>query len=154
MSILDFLGNEKYFRAIYIISGLWQGIGWWSIIYVGTLSSVDKSLHEAAAIDGASRFQRIIHINLPALKPIVIITFIMAVGSLMSVGFEKVYLMQNASNREVSEIIATYAYRVSFETTKDFGFGSAVGLFNSVINMFLLIVANFLSKKINQESLF
>ena len=151
---VDFLGNEKYFRAIYVISGLWQGIGWWSIIYVGALSNVDKSLHEAASIDGASRFQRIIHINLPYLKPLIVITFIMAVGSLMSVGFEKVYLMQNASNREVSEIIATYAYTVAFKNTKDFGFGSAIGLFNSVINSFLLIIANFISKKVNNESLF
>lgn len=151
---VDFLGNEKYFRAIYVISGLWQGIGWWSIIYVGALSNVDKSLHEAASIDGASRFQRIVHINLPYLKPLIVITFIMAVGSLMSVGFEKVYLMQNASNREVSEIIATYAYTVAFKNTKDFGFGSAIGLFNSVINSFLLIIANFVSKKVNNESLF
>lgn len=151
---VDFLGNEKYFRAIYVISGLWQGIGWWSIIYVGALSNVDKSLHEAASIDGASRFQRIIHINLPYLKPLIVITFIMAVGSLMSIGFEKVYLMQNASNREVSEIIATYAYTVAFKNTKDFGFGSAIGLFNSVINSFLLIIANFISKKVNNESLF
>ena len=151
---IDFLGNEKYFRAIYVISGLWQGIGWWSIIYVGALSNVDKSLHEAASIDGASRFQRIIHINLPYLKPLIVITFIMAVGSLMSVGFEKVYLMQNASNREVSEIIATYAYTVAFKNTKDFGFGSAIGLFNSVINSLLLVIANFVSKKVNNESLF
>lgn len=154
LSGIDFLGDSKYFRGIYVFSGLWQGIGWWSIIYVGALSNVDKSLHEAAAIDGASRLQRIRYINLPHLKPLITITFIMAIGSLMSVGFEKVYLMQTASNREVSEIIATYSYLVSFETTKDFGFGTAVGLFNSVVNTILLIIANFVSKKINNESLF
>ena len=151
---IDFLGDPKYFRWIYILTGLWQGIGWWSIIYVGALSNVDLSLHEAATIDGASRLQRIIHINLPAIKPTFIIMLIMAFGSLMSVGFEKVYLMQNSANLEVSEVISTYSYKVSFLTVKDFSFGTAVGLFNTVVNLILLVSANFISNKVNNEGLF
>ena len=151
---VDFLGDPKYFRWIYIFTGLWQGIGWWSIIYVGALSNVDISLHEAATMDGASRLQRIIHINLPAIKPTFIIMLIMSFGSLMSVGFEKVYLMQNPANLEVSEIIATYSYKVSFLTVKDYSFGTAVGLFNTVVNLVLLITANYVSNKVNNEGLF
>ena len=151
---IDFLGDPKYFRAIYILTGLWQGIGWWSIIYVGALSNVDISLHEAATIDGASRLQRIININLPAIKPTFIIMLIMSFGSLMSVGFEKVYLMQNPANLEISEVIATYSYKVSFLTVKDFSFGTAVGLFNTVVNLVLLVVANTISNKVSNEGLF
>lgn len=151
---VDFLGDPKYFRWIYIFTGLWQGIGWWSIIYVGALSNVDISLHEAATMDGASRLQRIININLPAIKPTFIIMLIMSFGSLMSVGFEKVYLMQNPANLEVSEIIATYSYKVSFLTVKDFSFGTAVGLFNTVVNLILLLTANYVSNKVNGEGLF
>ena len=151
---IDFLGDPKYFRAIYILTGLWQGIGWWSIIYVGALSNVDMSLHEAATIDGASRLQRIININLPAIKPTFIIMLIMSFGSLMSVGFEKVYLMQNPANLEISEVIATYSYKVSFLTVKDFSFGTAVGLFNTVVNLVLLVVANTISNKVSNEGLF
>lgn len=151
---VDFLGDPKYFRWIYIFTGLWQGIGWWSIIYVGALSNVDISLHEAATMDGASRLQRIININLPAIKPTFIIMLIMSFGSLMSVGFEKVYLMQNPANLEVSEIIATYSYKVSFLTVKDFSFGTAVGLFNTVVNLILLVTANYVSNKVNGEGLF
>lgn len=143
------------FNFIYVISGLWQGCGWWAIIYVAALSSVDPSLHEAAIIDGANRFQRIWHINLPAILPTAIILFIMAMGGIMNVGFEKAYLMQNPSNLVESEIIATYAYKVSIAATgyKNYGFGSAVGIFNSVINIVLLLLANFGSKLLGKESL-
>jgi putative aldouronate transport system permease protein len=150
---INFVGDSKYFRFVYILSGLWQGLGWWAIIYIGALSNVDKSLHEAAVLDGANRLQRIWHINLPAIKPIILVLLIMSFGSLMSVGFEKAFLMQNPGNREVSEVIATYSYMVTFKTVRDFGFGSAVGLFNSVINFILLIVANTISKKVTKESL-
>jgi putative aldouronate transport system permease protein len=151
---IDFLGNPALFSTIYVLSGLWQGVGWWAVVYVGALSNVPSSLHEAAAIDGANRWQRILHIDLPSILPLFTTLLILSMGSLMSVGFEKAYLMQNASNREVSEIIATYTYLVSFVTAKDFSFGTAVGLFNSFINVILLIIANTLSKKINQQSLF
>lgn len=151
---VDFIGDPKYFRWIYILTGLWQGIGWWSIIYVGALSNVDSSLHEAATIDGASRLQRIWHINLPTIKPTFIVLLIMSFGSIMSVGFEKAYLMQNAANLEVSEVIATYSYKVSFLTVKDLSFGTAIGLFNTIINFILLIIANSVSKIVTKESLF
>ncbi len=143
------------FNFIYIFSGLWQGCGWWAIIYVATLSTVDPSLHEAATIDGAGRFKRIWHINLPAILPTAIILFIMAMGGIMNVGFEKAFLMQNASNLTESEIIATYAYKVSIAAVgfKNYGFGSAVGLFNSAINIVLLLLANFGAKLLGKESL-
>ena len=143
------------FNFIYIFSGLWQGCGWWAIIYVATLSTVDPSLHEAATIDGAGRFKRIWHINLPAMLPPAITLFIMAMGGIMNVGFEKAYLMQTSSNLTESEIIATYAYKVSIAATgyKNYGFGSAVGLFNSAINIVLLLLANFVAKLLGKESL-
>jgi len=149
----DWLGNENYFRSIYIFSGIWQSMGWWSIIYLGTLVNVDPALHEAAVIDGATRLQRIRYINLPALIPVATVLFILAMGQMMNVGFEKIYLMQNPSNLEVSEVISTYTYRVSFLTSRDFSFGTAVGLLNSVINLLLLISANFISNKVNNQGL-
>lgn len=147
--------EPQYFKPIYILSGLWQGLGWWSIIYVATLSTVDPALHEAATIDGATRFQRMWHINIPALIPTAIVLFILAMGNIMSVGFEKAFLMQNAGNLESSEIIATYAYKVSIgaQGYKNYGFGAAVGLFNSLINIVLLVGANVVSKMIGKESL-
>ncbi len=147
--------ENKYFVPIYVISGLWQGLGWWSIIYVATLSSVDVELYEAAKIDGASRIRRIISINLPALKPTIITLFILAIGGTMNVGFEKVYLMQTAGNLEGSEVLASFAYKVSLgmNANKNYSFGVAVDLFNSVINIILLLTFNHISKVINKESL-
>lgn len=150
---INFIGDDSWFRTIYVFSGLWQGIGWWSIIYLGTLSNVDPALHEAAVMEGASRIDRIRHINIPTILPVAIILFIMAIGSMMSVGFEKIFLMQNPSNMEVSEVISTYTYRISFLTTRDFSFGTAVGVFNSLVNIILLLIANVISKKVSQESL-
>lgn len=150
----SFMTDPAWFKTIYVFSGLWQGLGWWSIIYVGTLSNVDPALHEAATIDGATRFKRMIHINLPAIIPTATIMLIMSIGAMMSVGFEKVYLMQTAGTISASEIIATYAYKVSFvSSARDFSFGTAVGLFNSVINLVLLFGSNFISKKLGKESL-
>lgn len=151
---ITFMGENTWFKTVYVLSGLWQGAGWWAIIYIATLSGVDPSLHEAASIDGAGRLQRIWHINIPALVPTIVTLFIMSVGSIMSVGFEKVYLMQNQMNIQSSDIIATYAYRVGLgSATKDFGFATAVGLFNTVVNLVLLISANYVSKKTTEESL-
>ncbi len=149
-----FMGEGGWFKTIYVLSGLWQGAGWWAIIYVATLSGVDESLHEAATIDGAGRLKRIIHINIPALIPTIVVILIMNVGNIMNVGFEKVYLMQNQMNIQASDIISTYTYRVGLgSSVKDFGFATAVGLFNSVVNLVLLFVANITSKKAGQESL-
>lgn len=153
-SVIPFMESPAWFLPVYLISGLWQGVGWWSIIYVGTLASVDPSLHEAATIDGASRMQRIRHINLPALYPIITIMFIMSIGSLLSVGFEKTYLLQTPLNLPSSNIIATYVYEVSLKNTfKDYSFGTAIGLFNTAVNLVLIIISNFIAKKSGGESL-
>ncbi len=149
-----FMSNADLFPTLYVFSGLWQGMGWSSIIYVGALSSVDQNLHEAATIDGASRMKRIIHINLPAIRPVVLVSLLLSIGGLMSVGFEKAWLMQTAGNITSSEIISTYVYKVTIAAQiPQYSFGTAVDLFNSVINITLLILANVLAKKLGQESL-
>lgn len=148
-----FMSSETAFPTIYVISGLWQTLGWSSIIYVGTLSSVDRSLHEAAELDGAGRLKRIWHINLPAIVPIMMINLLLSIGGLLGIGFEKVYLMQTAGNLGSSEIISTYVYRVTLAASlPQYSFGTAVGLFNSIISIILLSTANFIAKKCNQES--
>ena len=146
--------SKGAFAAIYVISGLWQGLGWWSIVYFGALSNVDKELHEAAVLDGAGRFRRIWHINLPTILPMVIIMFIMSIGNMLNVGFEKVYLMQTNGNLSASEIISTYVYRVSMlATVPQYSYATAIGLFNSFINIILLVIANVISKRVSQTSL-
>lgn len=153
---VNVMSNPDLFSTIYTFSGLWQGWGWWTIIYVGTLSNVDRTLHEAAAIDGAGRLRRIFTVNLPAILPTATIQFILAMGSMMSIGFEKVYMFQNLIGDLTlgsTEIISTFVYRVAFVQSRNFGFATAVGLFNSVINIILLVSTNFLSKKITKESL-
>ena len=150
----QYMYDTSAYYAIYIISGLWQGLGWWSIIYVGTLSNVDSELHEAAMLDGAGRLKRIWHINLPSILPVATIMFIMSIGNLMSIGFEKSWLLMNEQNKPAAKIIATYVYEISLKSTlKQFSLGTAVGLFNSVINIALLIFANFISKKFTETSL-
>ncbi|PGY15950.1 ABC transporter permease [Bacillus sp. AFS031507] len=146
---LMFMSNPDYFRSIYIISGIWQAAGWSSIIYVAALSNVDPELHNAATIDGANILQRMIHIDLPTLKPLMAVTFILAAGGIMSIGFEKAYLMQTAMNLPSSEILPTYVYKVGLQSG-DYAYSTAVGLFNSVINVILLIVVNKIVKKLNE----
>ena len=149
-----FMSSADLFPTIYVFSGVWQGMGWSSIIYVGALSSVDQSLHEAATLDGASRFQRIWHINLPAIRSVVVVSLLLSIGGLMSVGFEKAWLMQTAGNITSSEIISTFVYKVTIAAQiPQYSFGTAVDLFNSVINITLLVIANLLAKKFGQESL-
>ena len=150
----QYMYSTSAYYHVYVLSGLWQGLGWWSIIYVGTLSNVDPALHEAAIIDGANRFQRIIHINFPSILPVATIQFIMSVGNLMSIGFEKSWLLMNEQNKPAAKIIATYVYEISLKSTlKQFSMATAVGLFNSFINIILLIAANFLSKRVSETSL-
>ncbi|MCI8499976.1 MAG: sugar ABC transporter permease [Clostridia bacterium] len=150
----NIMESKGAFAAIYVISGLWQGLGWWSIVYFGALSNVDKELHEAAVLDGAGRFRRIWHINLPTILPMVIIMFIMSIGNMLNVGFEKVYLMQTNGNLSASEIISTYVYRVSMlATVPQYSYATAIGLFNSFINIILLVIANVISKRVSQTSL-
>ncbi len=149
----DFMGSAKAFRSVYVISGIWQGTGWSSIIFIAALAGIDPQLHEAAEIDGAGRLQRIWHINLPGILPTAVIVFIMNCGSIMSVGFEKVYLMQNSMNQSTSEIIATYVYKMGIQKTQ-YSYTTAIGLFNSLINLVLLLIVNHISKKASEISIF
>jgi len=143
------MAKPEYFRTIYIISGIWQGAGWSSIIYVAALSNVSPELIEAARLDGANIFQRIRHIDLPTLKPLMVISFILAAGGIMSIGFEKAYLMQTSMNIPSSEIISTYVYKVGL-LSGDYGYSTAIGLFNTIINVILLLTVNTVVKKINE----
>ena len=145
---LPFLTGPKYFRPLYIFSGIWQGIGWSSILYTATLANVSPELIEASEIDGANILQRIWHIDLPALKPVMTISFILAAGGIMSIGYEKAYLLQTTMNLPSSEIIATYVYKVGLQSG-DYSYSTAVGLFNSVINLILLVSVNQIVKKLN-----
>lgn len=147
-----FLSPEA-FRPLFIFSGNWQDFGWSTIIYLAALSGVDPSLHEAAKIDGASRFKRIFSVDLPAILPTVVMLMILSIGNLMSVGYEKVLLMQTGGNLETSEILSTYVYTFGL-LGGQYGVGTAAGLFNSVINVTLLLIANFTSKKISGNGMF
>jgi putative aldouronate transport system permease protein len=142
------LNKAPYFQSIYVWTGVWQGVGWNSVIFFATLASVDPQLHEAAVIDGASRLQRIWYINIPVIMPTTIILFILNAGQIMNVGFEKIFLMQNPFNSDASEVIATYVYRLGV-TGGRFAFATAVGLFNSVINCVVLILVNRLAKAVS-----
>ena len=150
---VDFMGKAELFRPVYIISGIWQGSGWSSIIFIAALAGIDPQLHEAAEIDGANRLQRIWHINLPGILPTAVIMFILNCGSIMSVGFEKAYLMQNSMNQSASEIIATYVYKMGIQKAQ-YSYTTAIGLFNSLINVVLLLIVNRISKKAADISLF
>jgi len=151
-SSVNFLGDAKYFKHLFVWSGIWQGTGYASIIYIAALAGVDPFLQEAAIIDGASKFKRIIHVDIPSIMPTIIILLILSVGGVMSVGFEKVFLMQNPMNASSSEIIATYVYKVGL-LSGNFSFSTAVGLFNSVVNLFLLVSVNTVAKKMGGSSL-
>ena len=152
--IHDLLGRPAAFPHLYVWSGIWQSIGWSSIIYISALSGVDEELHEAAQIDGASRFQRVCHIDFPSILPTATIMLILAAGNIMNVGFEKAFLMQNSLNISKSEVISTYVYKVGLTIGGgDFSFATAIGLFNSVINFAILAVVNFGSKKLSETSL-
>ena len=146
-----FLSPEA-FRPLFVFSGNWQDFGWSAIIYLAALSGVDPSLHEAAKVDGASRFRRIFSVDLPAILPTIVMLMILSVGNLMSCGYEKVLLMQTSGNLETSEILSTYVYTFGL-VGGQYGVGTAAGLFNSVINVALLIIANFTSKKIANQSM-
>lgn len=152
----DIRSAESSFRHLYVWSGIWQQLGWDSIIYMSALSSVSGELHDAAKIDGATRLQRIIHIDLPAIMPTIMILLIMRCGHLVSVGFQKVYLMQSPLNMDVSEVISTYIYRAGMRSFSKFSYGAAVGLFNTAINLTLLVIVNTISRKTteNEVSLF
>jgi len=147
-----FMGKPELFRHIYVWSGVWQQAGWSSIIFIATLTSISTELHEAAIVDGANKLQRIIHIDVPCILPTFIILMILNTGYLMSVGFEKAFLLQNSVNIQVSEIISTYTYKVGLGNAQ-FSYSTAIGLFNNTINFILLISVNRLSRYFSGTSL-
>ncbi len=148
----NYMAIPSAFAPIYAITGLWTGLGWGTIIYLATLAGVSPELIEAAKIDGASRLQIILHVNLPHIFPTIITMFILRMGSLLSVGFEKAYLLQNPLNLEASNIISTYVYEIGL-VQNQFSYSAAIGLFNNVINIILLVTANTISKKLAKTSL-
>jgi putative aldouronate transport system permease protein len=150
---VNLLGSTKWFIPVYVLSDIWQHVGWNSIIYLAALSSVDPQLYDAARIDGASRWQTIRHIDLPALVPTIIILFILSMGGILATGFEKIFLMQNSLNLPVSEVIATYVYKIGI-ISNQFSYASAIGLFNTVINFFFLFVVNLIARRTSNMSLF
>lgn len=150
---VSFMLESKWFRPLFIGSGNWQEMGWSSIIYLAALAGVDPQLHESAKIDGASRLQRIRHIDLPAIFPTISVLLILSIGNLLSVGHEKVLLMQTGPNSVVSEIISTYVYKIGLTGNSEPGYAAAIGLFNSVINVILLVIANYSAKRFSENSL-
>ena len=148
----NLMGSAAAFPHIYGWSEAWQHVGWDSILYIATLSSVDPSLYEAATMDGAGKWKKMLHVDVPALMPTVTIMLILRMGSVMSVGFEKVYLLQNTLNSSTSEIISTYVYKMGL-ISNQYSLSSAIGLFNNVINLALLLLVNAISKKISDTSL-
>lgn len=148
----NLLGEPKAFVPVYVISGIWQTCGWNSIIYLAALSSVDRQLYDASRIDGANRWQIVWHVEIPAILPTIIILLILNMGNILSVGFEKTFLMQNSLNKGVSEVISTYVFNVGVKSSQ-FSFGSAVGLFNTVVNFVFLVLANTIAKKTSDFSI-
>ena len=150
--VTNYLSSTAHYRTLYVGSGVWKSMGWSSIIYLATLSAIDPSLYEAAAIDGAGRFRRIWHVTLPALVPIIVVQLIMRMGSMMSEGSEKTILLYNESTFEVSDIVSSFVYRRGLLQT-NYSYGAAVGLFNSLVNIVLLSSTNFISRHLTNESL-
>lgn len=150
---VTFMAEPGMFVPIYVISGIWQGMGYSAVIYLAALAGVDQELYEAAVIDGANRLQKIIHIDLPGIAPTIVILLILNAGSVMNQGYEKAFLLQNELNKEASEIISTYVYKQGLVQVK-YSFSAAVGLFNSVINFVLLFITNFIAGRLGDTSLF
>ncbi|MDF2668886.1 MAG: binding-protein-dependent transport system inner rane component [Paenibacillus sp.] len=147
---INFMMEPDYFIPIYVLSGIWQNIGWSSIIYLAALSGIDPTLHEAAVMDGANKVQRVRHIDIPGIMPTVVILFIMEVGRFMNVGFLKILLLQNPLNLSASEVIDTYVYRTGILSgLPDFSYAAAIGLFKSLIGLVLIVIANQIARKVN-----
>ena len=153
MERIYFFGSPDYFRHLYVWSGVWQGMGWSAIVYLAALAAVDPQLLEAAEIDGASRLQRILKINLPTILPTIVIMLILRMGSIASIGHEKVFLMQTNLNLDTSEVISTYVYKRGI-VNAGYSYSAAVGLFNNLINIAMLFISNTISRKVNETSLF
>lgn len=150
INVPNFLTNPGSFRSLYIISGIWQGMGWASLLYTAVLSGIPPELYEAADIDGATIWQKILYIELPTMRPLIIINLILSVGGIMNIGYEKAYLMQTSLNLPASEIIDTYVYKVGLQSG-DYSYSTAVGLFNTVINLILLVTTTLIVNSINRR---
>ncbi|MDB5083168.1 MAG: Sugar transporter permease [Bacilli bacterium] len=151
---IDFMTQPQYFKSIFVFSGVWQSAGYGSIIYLAALAGIDQQLYEAAMIDGASKLRQIWHIDLPGILPTVVILLIMNVGQIMNIGFQKVLLLQNPLNMDASEVIDTYVYKVGIISgLPQFSYATAIGLFNSIIGLILIVIVNQIAKKVNETSL-
>ena len=149
---IPFLNKAEYFRTIYVASGIWQHLGWDAIIYIAALTGINEELYEAARIEGANRFQRALHVTLPGIAPTITIMLVMRVGNLMNLGYEKILLLYSGVTYETADVISTYVYRRGL-LGADFGYGTAVGLFQSVVAMILIVAANQTGKRISETSL-
>ena len=149
----NYLTDSNYFYLIYVVSDIWQFVGWNSIIYLAALSGIDQEQYEAARIDGAGRFKQILHITIPGIAPTIVVLFILRMGNVLNVGFEKVLLLYTEATYDVADVISTYVYRRGI-LKADYSYGAAVGLFNSVVNVIFLVSTNYMSKKFNQGGLF
>ena len=147
-----FFNDVKWFRFLYVSSGIWQSVGWSSIIYLAALAGINVELYENSSLEGANRFQKIIYITIPGILPTIMILFILSVGNIMSVGFEKVFLMYNPGTYEVADVITTYVYRRGI-LGLDYSYATAVGLFNSAVNLLFLASANYMSRRATENSL-
>jgi putative aldouronate transport system permease protein len=149
---VNLLASTKSFVPVYVLSDIWQHCGWNSIIYLAALSTVDPQLYDSAKIDGASRWQTILHVDIPTIIPTTIILFILGMGHVLGTGFEKVFLMQNSLNLPVSEVISTYVYKIGI-ISNQFSYSAAIGLFNTLINFVFLIIMNAISRRVSNISL-
>ena len=150
----ELLSSPSAFPHLYVWTGVWQSLGWNTIIYIAALSAVDSTLHEAAVVDGATRFQRILHVDIPCILPTLMIQLILSSGNIMGIGFDKVYLMQNSLNISASEVISTYTYKAAFASSNsNYSYSTAIGLFNSVVNGGMLVLVNVLAGKFSGNSL-
>lgn len=149
---INFMTNPKYFQGLYVLSGVWSSFGWNSIIYIAAIAGIDQQLYEAATIDGAGHWKQILYVTLPGILPTIMILLIMQLGGIMSVGYEKIILMYNASTYETADVINTYVYRRGL-VGGDYSFGAAIGLFNNVINLILLLTVNCISRKVTDVAL-
>jgi putative aldouronate transport system permease protein len=152
-SRIDFMTNPDYFRPLWLFHNIWQGAGWGAIIYLAAIASIDPALYEAATVDGASRLRQIWHITLPSLKTVVVIMFILRLGSFIDVGFEHIFLLQNPLNLQVSDVFETYVYRQGL-VQGDFSYSTAVGLFKSVVGLVMIITANTIAKRLGEEGVY
>jgi putative aldouronate transport system permease protein len=152
LEMINYIARPAYFWHLYVWTGIWQGVGFGSVLYVAAISGIPAEQYEAATIDGAGRLQRILHITIPNIIPTIVIVSILSIGGIMNVGFEKVFLLQNAQNAEASEVISTYVYKVGLQSAQ-FSFSAAVGLFNNVVNFVILVAANAAARRLGETSL-